>query len=188
MGSAMASMPFYMSKGVNEMAAGGIEAAVRGLQKTLLLMIQGIQEMVIFVVHIFTSTYLCLIMLAINASLGTVLDAAKEITEFVDKTMDSMVDDLASGVESAQKGLNRFLDGVNKVGSLFGEKLEFKVEVPLDKLRSFSIPNDIGDKIEAVKKKVPNFEEVQDAADNAIRIPFKILHVSLPSCGFKMIH
>jgi len=176
MGSAMASMPFYMSKGVNEMAASGIEAAVQGLQKTLLLMIKGIQEMVIFVVHIFTSTYLCLIMLAINASLGTVLDAAKEITEFVDKTMDSMVKDLSDGVASAQKGLNDFLAGVNKVGSLFGEKLEFEVKVPLDKLRSFSIPNDVGDKIEAVKKKVPNFEEVQDAADNAIRIPFQILH------------
>jgi len=175
MGSAMASMPFYMSKGVNEMAASGIEAAVQGLQKTLLLMIKGIQEIVIFVVHIFTSTYLCLIMLAINASLGTVLDAAKEITEFVDKTMDSMVDDLADGVASAQKGLNDFLSGVNKVGSLFGEKLNFKVDIPLDKLRSFSIPNDVGDKIEAVKKKVPDFEEVQEAADNAIRIPFKIL-------------
>jgi hypothetical protein len=64
---------------------------------------------------------------------------------------------------------------------LFGEKLNFKVDIPLDKLRSFSIPNDVGDKIEAVKKKVPNFEEVQDAADNAIRIPFQILHVRFPS-------
>jgi len=176
MGSAMASMPFYMSKGVNEMAASGIEAAVHGLQKTLLLMIKGVQEIVIFVVHIFTSTYLCLIMLAINASLGTVLDAAKEITDFVDKTMESIADDLAGGVASAQRGLDSVLDSVNKVGSLLGGKIEFKVDIPLDKLRSFSIPNDVGDKIEAVKKKVPNFDEVQEAADNAIRIPFQILH------------
>ena len=52
MGSSMASMPFYMAKGVNEMTAKGIESAVRALEKTLMLLITGVQEMVVFVVNL----------------------------------------------------------------------------------------------------------------------------------------
>jgi len=68
-GSSMASMPHYMSKGVNEMTASGVEKAVSGLMSMLDMSVTGVEEIVLFVIHMMTSTYLCLITLAVSGSL-----------------------------------------------------------------------------------------------------------------------
>src|SRR5947207_9839016 len=44
MGSAIASMPHYMAYGVNEAAARGIEHAVSGLEKVLLLSVTAVRS------------------------------------------------------------------------------------------------------------------------------------------------
>lgn len=67
-GSSLASMPHYMSKGVNELAASGVEKAVRGLQTMLFMTITGVEELVVFWINMLTSTYLCLITLAVSGS------------------------------------------------------------------------------------------------------------------------
>ena len=80
MGTAMASMPYYMATGVNEMTAKSIETGVRALEKMLLLTLKGVQEIVVFYINLYISTYVCLITLAINGAAGVVVDALKEIT------------------------------------------------------------------------------------------------------------
>lgn len=56
-GSAMASMPYYMSQGANELAASGIEKAINGLMEMLILTVTGVEEMVLFVIHLLTNTW-----------------------------------------------------------------------------------------------------------------------------------
>jgi hypothetical protein len=65
----MASMPHYMAKGVNEMTASGVEKAISGLMQMLEMSVTGVEEIILFVIHMMTSTYLCLITLAVSGSL-----------------------------------------------------------------------------------------------------------------------
>lgn len=182
MGSAMASMPHYLSKGVNEMAASGIEASVRALQKMVLLLITGVQEIVIFVVHIMTSTYLCLIMLAINGSVGAVVDASKAIIDGVNKATKEIHDSLSDGIEDFESAFKKVTEKLVSIPNFFGGNFDIpELDLPdLDKLEKIQIPNRISEKLTEMKENVPDFKDVQQAADDAIRIPFKLLRVSIP--------
>src|ERR1700761_2174080 len=80
-GSAMASMPHYMSQGVNELTATGIEKSVNGLIQMSTMSITAVEEIVVFVIGMMTNTYLCLISFAVNSSLHSelaVLDSAQK--------------------------------------------------------------------------------------------------------------
>lgn len=179
MGSAMASMPHYLSKGVNELAASSVEAAVRALEKTVLMLITGIQEIIIFVVHMFTSTYLCLIMLAINSSIGAVTDAAKAIVEAAEKGAKAIFDEINDEKGDFESAINKVTEKISSVPNFFGANIEIpKLRLPsLDKLKDFSVANEVGADLDNLKENIPNFKEVQDAADNVIKKPFALLKV-----------
>ncbi|RPB01009.1 hypothetical protein L873DRAFT_1827376 [Choiromyces venosus 120613-1] len=177
MGSAMASMPHYMSKGVNEVAAMGIETAVKALEKTLLLLITGVQEIVVFVINMITATYVCLITLAVQGSLGAVLNATEKIADFVNNTMSRIFDDVGKDVKSVQDGINKVSKALEKVPNFFGSNINLPdAKFPsLDELKKVQIPTSFDDDLKKMKDKIPTFDEVQKASHDAIRIPFQLI-------------
>jgi len=185
MGTAMASMPFYMANGVNEMTAKGIESAVRALESTLLLMITGVQEMVVFIVNLITSTYVCLITLAVRGSVGVMVDALKEITDFVNNAMDDIFNSAEDQVKGLEDGINKVTDFLEGLPRFVNAEVNIPdVNIPaLDKLKDgLTIPDDFKQKLDDMENSIPTFEEVKDAAGDAIRIPFQLLIVSTPPC------
>ncbi|TGZ79802.1 hypothetical protein EX30DRAFT_333018 [Ascodesmis nigricans] len=179
MGTAMASMPHYMSSGVNEIAASGIEAAVAALEKTLLLLITAVQEIVIFIINVVTSTYLCLITFAIKGSVGLVVDATKEITEFLNKASADIFDGIQKEIGGFQSSLNNVMKAVEKVPSFFGADIDIpEIKLPtVDRLKNgLKIPTEFVGKMEEFEKGLPDFKEVQKAANDVIRIPFQKIH------------
>lgn len=183
MGSAMASMPNYMAAGVNEIAAKSIETGVRALEKTLLLMMTGVQEIVVFIINLITSTYVCLITLAIQGSLGAVLDASKKIADFINGTLDKIFDDVGSEVNKFESNLNGVSDILNKMPAFFGSDIKIpKLNLPsLDGLKNINIPSEFDATLQDIKDHIPTFDEVKKAADDAIRLPFQAITVRLPS-------
>jgi len=169
LGSSMASMPHYMSKGVNEMTASSIEKAVEGLMKMLYLSVQGVEEIVLFVIHMFTSTYLCLITLVVSGSMKAALDLAKELEEFLQKTIGPAANEIGDAVGDVTKAIDTVM---GKVNIPFVEKPEINVNKQIDQLKNFKFPDTMLKGINDLKGKIPNFEEVQNKTDNMIRIPF----------------
>lgn len=185
MGTAMASMPFYMANGVNEMAAKGIESAIRALEATLLLMITGVQEMVVFIVNLITSTYVCLITLAVRGSVGVMVDALKEITDFVNNAMTDIFNSVDGQVQTIEDGINKVTSFLESIPNFLGGGVDIPdVNLPaLDKLKDgLTIPDDFKQKLDDMENSIPTFEEVKEAAGDAIRIPFQLLLVSIPTC------
>ena len=179
MGSAMASMPHYMSKGVNEVAAMGIETAVKALEKTLLLLITGVQEIVVFVINMITSTYVCLITMAVQGSVGAVLNATEKIADFVNNTMGKIFDDIGKDVKTVQDGVNKVSQVLEKIPSFLGSNVNLPdVKFPsLDELKKVQIPTSFDDDLKKLKDGIPTFDEVKKAANDAIRIPFQLISV-----------
>lgn len=120
MGSAMASMPHYMSQGVNELAASGVEKAVNGLMSMLLLSVTAVEEVVVFVINMLTQTWICLITLAVSGSLHVALDLIDDISQFLNKTLGGIGDDLGKATDNLQDGINDFLKQLNSIPQLFG--------------------------------------------------------------------
>ena len=182
MGSAMASMPHYMSAGVNELAASGIEKAVNGLMSMLLLTVTGVEEIVLFVINLMTSTYVCLITLAISGSLHVALGVVEDATTFLNKTLGDIESSVQKDAASFQTDLNTFLGKVSgSINSLLGGSSQPpKLSLPdLSQLNQVQLPSSLTDKMNDLNKSIPTFAQVQNFTNTAISLPFEDVKVYL---------
>ncbi|KAF8420072.1 hypothetical protein EV426DRAFT_634188 [Tirmania nivea] len=173
-GSALASMPHYMAPGANELSAKAIEASVRALQQTLMLVIAVIREIVIFYINMIVGTYVCLITFAISGGIGLALDATEEIGIFLNDTLKTITGSITNEVGSYTKDLDNVKSQVESLGSTFGMNINLPdLKLPsLDKLNKITIPTKFLDKIQEMKDNLPDFKDVRDAAEGVIRAPF----------------
>lgn len=186
-GSSLASMPHYMSRGINEMAASGVEKAVRGLQSMLFMTITGVEELVVFFINMLTSTYLCLITLVVSGSLHVALKVIEDAEGFLNKTLGDIGNDIHKSIDSFQGDLNKFTGLLNSVPQVFGGNKDgipkLNIDDSLDKLDHLQLPASLNQDLDKLNDSIPTFSEVQNFTDNAIRFPFeevkKLLNESL---------
>ncbi|KAE8392099.1 plasma membrane fusion protein prm1 [Aspergillus alliaceus] len=175
MGSSMASMPHYLSQGVNELTASGVEAAVNGLLSMLLLTITGIEALIIFFIKVMYQTYLCLFTMVVRGSTQAALLVIKDTTEFLNKTVQAVGDDIGKAVETFESGLNSFVKGINKVGSLFnaGEVPKLDVSGDVQKLKDIHLPGSITEAVDKINSSIPTFAEVDKFVTDVMKFPFE---------------
>ncbi|KAI9772815.1 MAG: plasma membrane fusion protein prm1 [Candelina submexicana] len=176
MGSAMASMPHYMSQGVNEMAASGVEKAVNGLMSMLLLSVTAVEEIIVFYINMLTSTYVCLITLAISGSLHVALKVVEDVGDFLNKTLGDIGRDIHSGIDDFQKDLNKFTGTLNSIPKAFGSDSsipKLNVDGSLNKLDNIKLPGSLDEGLAKLNSSIPNFAQVNNFTNNAIRFPFE---------------
>ena len=107
-GSTLASMPHYLAGGVNELTASGIDKAVAGLYDMLSLTVTGTEEIVVFGINMLTSTYLCLITLAVSSSLHAAIDVTEDVSGWLNTTVKTIGGDLGSGVQDFENSMAAF--------------------------------------------------------------------------------
>lgn len=177
-GSAMASMPHFLSEGVNALAADGVTKAVNALMEMLMLTVTGVEEIILFVINMMTSTYVCLITLAVSGSLHVALDVIEEVGDFFNKTIDDLTGDLSSGISDFQSGLNSFLTDLD-IPSLFGgskDPPQLDLSKQIDGLKSIQIdPTQMDAGLDKLNASIPTFSQVQNFTNNVIRTPFEIV-------------
>ena len=184
LGSGMASMPHYLAAGVNDLAGTGIEKAVHGLMSMLLLSVTGIEEIVVFVINMMTSTYMCLITLVVAGSLHVALQVAEDVSNFLNSTLKDIGHDISSGVSDFQNALNKMEStalSILKPGEVHNPTLD--ITGPLDKLNNLQLPATLDQGLSKLNNSIPTFQDVQNFTDNLIRLPFeelkKVLNESL---------
>jgi hypothetical protein len=172
-GSTMASMPHYMSAGVNELAATGVEKAVNGLMGMLQLTVTGVEEIVLFVINLMTSTYVCLITFAISGSLHAAISLVEDISGFVNKTVGAIGDDIGNVAGAFTNDLNKLIGSLNSLpfGGTQVPKLDLSDDI--NKLHGLSIPSSFTDGLNKLNQSIPNFADVQNFTNGVIRLPFE---------------
>lgn len=171
-GSSMASMPHYMAKGVNEMTASGVEKAVSGLMSMLEMSVTGVEEIILFVIHMMTSTYLCLITLAVRGSLHAAVEVGTEISKSLNQTIDEVTNDMGNAVKTVTDGINSVLDKINFNLPGF-DKPEINLDEQIAKLKGLEVPPELQQGLQELNSSIPTFEQVQNFTDNIIRTPFE---------------
>ena len=172
-GSTIASAPHYMASGVNELTAHGVEKAIDGLMSMLSLTITGVEEVVVFAINLYTQTYLCLITLAISGSLHVALSVIEDVTHFLNETIGAIGKDLHSAIDDFDSGLNKAITGFDK---LFGAKVpQLNVGSDLDKLDHLQLPAGLDQGLQKLNSSIPNFGEVNNLTQTALRFPFEEL-------------
>lgn len=192
-GSAMASMPHYMSQGVNELTASGVEKAVNGLMSMVSLSITAVEEIVVFVVNLLTSTYVCLITLAVSGSLHVALDVAEKVTGFLNSTLGDIGKDVHTEVEKFAAGWNKFASALNSIPTAFGGKPGDvpslgNVNKSLAALDHLQLPAGLNEGLNKLNQSIPTFAEVNNMTNSLIRLPFeeikKLINESMTAFEF----
>ncbi|MCJ1246284.1 plasma membrane fusion protein prm1 [Trapelia coarctata] len=173
MGSALASMPHYMSQGVNEMAASGVEKAINGLMSMLFLTITGVEEIVVFYINMLTSTYVCLITLAVSGSLHVAISIAEDVNKFLNTTLGTIGQDLHKGIDGFQNDLNRFLKGLSSIPGFGKTPPSINIDNSLNALNHIQLPASINEGLDKLNSSIPTFAQVNNFTNNAIRFPFE---------------
>lgn len=181
-GSAMASMPHYLSVGVNDMAAGGIEKAVGAMVKVLDLMLDGVEGIIIFFINFMTATYVCLITALVHGSLDVAASVTKDATAAFNKVIDKAANDIESISSGLEKSINDITKGIQD--SIFGKfvpnipKVDFSG--PVNELKGFDLnsSNFVQD-VQKLNNNLPDFAQVQNLTEEAISIPFNIVRDAL---------
>ncbi|KAL5362483.1 plasma membrane fusion protein prm1 [Aspergillus floccosus] len=174
MGSAMVSMPHYLSQGVNEMTAAGVEKAVSALKTMLLLTITGVEELILFFIKVMYQTYLCLFTMVVRGSVHLALGVVEDAADFLNSTVKSIGQDIHKSVDSFESSLNGFIDDINGIASaLLGEIPKLDISDKLSQLDSLSLPSSIDSTIDKVNSSIPTFDEVDKYVTNILRTPFE---------------
>jgi hypothetical protein len=172
-GSAFASMPHYMSQGVNSMTASGITKAVGGLQTMVQLSLTGVEEMVIFWIGMLTNTYLCLLTLAVSGSLGLAVDTLSKAQDDMNKALNTIGDDISSVASGIQNGINSLVSGINTVIGKDPPKIDFTSQI--NSLKTLQLPKELNAQLTKVNASIPTFDDVKNFTNGVISIPFNDL-------------
>lgn len=183
-GSAMASMPHYLSDGVNALAADGVTKAINGLMDMLMLTITGVESIILFVINMMTSTYVCLITLAVTGSLHVAIQMIEEVGAFMNKSINSITGDISSDLTTFQNGLNSFLSDLN-IGGLFGGSKSpptVNLSSQIAALNSIQIdPTTMDADLTRLNASLPTFPQVQNFTNKAISYPFGLVKDAINS-------
>lgn len=175
-GSAMASMPHYLSAGVNALSADAMTEAVQALATMLMLALTGVEEMVLFIINLLTSTYVCLITLAVTGSLQAQLAVIEDIADLVETSVNDITGTMSDSLSGFTNDLNRFIAKINIGGILGGVDGPPTVNLnsQIDALRNIRIDTTKLDaKLDRLNSSIPTFAEVQNFTNGIIAIPFE---------------
>ncbi|PTB36690.1 uncharacterized protein TrAFT101_007433 [Trichoderma asperellum] len=181
-GSAMASMPHYLSQGVNELIATGVEKTVHGMVEMLDLVISGVEGIIIFYINFLTATYTCLITALIHGSLEIVANVTADATKTYNKFINGTVGDMNKIATSLQNGIANLTSGIEDTvfGSLISEIPKVNFSKPLNKLLDFQLnTTSFVSGLQLLDKDLPTFEDVQNFTESAISLPFEALRTVL---------
>ena len=186
--SSLASMPHYLSGGVNEMTAHGLDKAINGLIHMLTLSVTGVEEIAVFVVNMMISTYMCLITFAVGGSLHVANQVAEDVGNFLNKTVKDIGGDLSTASTDFENALNGFLKDLDNVGNFLTgghaspPTVDFSSEI--NALNALQLPPGYDQGLSKLNASIPDFADVKNFTDNVIRLPFeevkKLLNESLP--------
>lgn len=176
-GSAMPSMPHYLSQGVNALAADGVTKAVNGLMEMLQLTVTGIEALILFIINFYISTYVCLIQLVVSGSVHVAVQVIEEVGAFMNKSISSITSEITTDIGSFQSGLNDFLSKISGGLSTFGISTKpptLDLSSKLTALNSIQLdPSKFDADLEKLEKNIPTFEQVMNFTNNIIETPFE---------------
>jgi len=182
-GSSMASMPHYLSVGVNKMAGTGISKAVHAMMTILDMILTGVENLILFVVNYYVGMYVCLTGALIHGTLNIGIGSADAVTDVMNKGIKAVTDELAGDTKKFQDTINDAFNSIKGKVPFFGDSINvptIDIAGRLDELRNIKVDNkDFVKTLVDLDKQIPTYDEVEKAAKDALSIPFDLVKQKL---------
>ena len=179
LGSTMASMPHYMSQGINELTATGIDKSVNGLMSMSTMSVTAVEEIVVFVIGMMTNTYLCLITMAVDGSLSSainIIESSQKSISALGPSVGSDIQKIMGPFDTSYTKLLNELKGVS-IGSLSLGNMPAapNFTAQINELNNFKLPTDLDADLQKLNSSLPTFAQVKNVTEGLIRTPFELV-------------
>jgi hypothetical protein len=180
-GSAMASMPHYLSVGVNALAADGISKAIHAMTEVLMMILTGVEQLILFIINMYVGTYACLIAAFIHGGLDASVGAVQGTTKFMDDAIDKITDGISNDIKGIQDAINSAFSKVEGFANAFGvDPPKIDITGHLDDLKNIEIDDTefVKDLVQ-LNTTIPTFDQVENFTKEALSIPFDFVKTQL---------
>ena len=173
-GSAMASMPHYLSVGVNSLASDGITKAVSAMVQVLMMILTGVESLIFFVINMYVGTFACLVAALIHGG----LDVSVKVVEGTTKVMNDAIGSITGQITKSISGVQGVLDGISDnlsslVGGLGIDIPTIDITKNINDLKNIKVDSsDFVKDLTSLNTTIPTFDQVENFTKNAIAIPF----------------
>lgn len=183
-GSAMASMPHYLSVGVNSLASDGITAAVSAMVKVLMMILTGVENLIFFVINMYVGTWVCVVTALIHGGLDISVKVVEGATRVMNDAIGTITGQISDSVAVVQGGLDELSEKISGFTSLIGLGDIPKLDITdnLNDLRNIKVnTDDLVRDLVSLNTTIPNFDQVEKFAKDAIAIPFSFVREQINS-------
>jgi hypothetical protein len=177
-GSAMASMPHYLSVGVNSLAADGISKSIHALVEVLMMILTGVEQLILFIINMYVGTYACLIAAFIHGGLDAAVGAVDGTVDAFNDNIGKITGEISSDIQSVQDLINKAFSTIKGIPGISVPKID--ITSRLDDLKNIQIDDTkfIGG-LQQLNTSIPTFDQVENFTKEAISIPFDLIRNKL---------
>ena len=182
-GSAMASMPHYLSVGVNSLAADGMNKAISAMVEVLMMILTGVEQLILFVINMWVGTYACLIAALIHGGLDVGVSAIDGATGFMNDSIGTITQSISDDVGKIQDTINGAFKDISDAAGVFGAAPTpptIDITGQLNDLKNIKVDDTkfVGDLVD-LNRTIPTFDQVQNFTKNALAVPFDLVKTQL---------
>ncbi|OIW27901.1 plasma membrane fusion protein PRM1 [Coniochaeta ligniaria NRRL 30616] len=182
-GSAMASMPHYLSVGVNSLAADGISKSVHAMVEVLMMILTGVEQLILFIINMYVGTYACLIAAFIHGGLDVSIGAVEGTTNFINDNIGKITDEISSDIKGIQDAINKAFAAASGVANAFGQNVSpptIDITGHLDDLKNIKVDDTefVKDLVQ-LNTTIPTFDQVENFTKEALSVPFDLVKNAL---------
>ncbi|UZJ57166.1 hypothetical protein CBS101457_006486 [Exobasidium rhododendri] len=179
--STLASFPHLLADNFNSITKRNVDDTVQGLGKVLLLSITAIEELLVFLVDMYRSLFLCVLQFVVQASLSLLISAVSLFAGAVHDAAQAAQAIIQGSVDAINATLSTALGGINDILKIVGQSVAIPTvpQPDLSALSNVTIPNTLQDSLLQLNSSLPTLADLKARIDDLIQTPFESLKLQV---------
>ncbi|BGP20079.1 plasma membrane fusion protein prm1 [Rhodosporidiobolus nylandii] len=167
-----------MAEGVNEMNVKAVRAVTEGAGTVFDLSLYAVEKVILFLIDIYRSLFLCLLDLAIHGGITLLVKGIEEAQEFIEGALGDARTAIQAVVETFNEGLSKSLGLIDDIP---GVNVDIpQISIPeLSALENVTLPDTLVTSLESLNSTIPTYAELKEQLATMISTPIDALRADI---------
>ncbi|GAA6008232.1 hypothetical protein JCM10207_000047 [Rhodosporidiobolus poonsookiae] len=168
------SLPHYMAEGVNEMNVRAVRAVTEGAGEVLDMALYAAEKIIIFIIDVYRSLFLCLLDVLIHGSITLLVEAIEEAQEFVSDTVSGLRTAIRSSISGVESAIESAVGLIDKIPGVDVDIPDLSIP-ELSSLENITLPSTLVDALTSLNSSIPTYDDLRAQLATLISTPIDAL-------------
>jgi Na+-transporting methylmalonyl-CoA/oxaloacetate decarboxylase gamma subunit len=173
--STVTSLPHFMAGGFNRATVESVMFTIKGVARTIDLIIVAAEGIIIWLIHVFHSTYRCILEFALKGSFKVMIESIKVLVDSTNGQLNNIKTQLDGQISGANTALDELRKAINDASGVIGVDIKVPtLAISTDALAGIQFPTTSVDGLDTIGS-IPSMQQMEDNLSSLISIPFNEL-------------